>query len=491
MRIETLAQRKPVGGKRDGFSSLKLNQIEIRQPTLIRQEFSPQDFEALISVEYKTKRERYSVLDLIGWDFKNFQTQYLTHHFHSYPARFIPQIPKTFIRLFTKEGDIVIDPFCGCGTTIVEAFLNGRDSIGNDFNPLACLITKAKARLIDEEELNLLDRKISKIKRYVDSDHRRREYLKKLPKRNVSNLFNRDMINEICLIKEELDELKDQEAIHELGLVALSAAIWSIVEAENEIDVFANFHKKLKFMMSIVKELDKAVMKAPKVTVIRGDARELQIDSKLSPLITTSPPYVNALDYYRVHMYNMLWLGLDYDNFRKHEIGGHSHFIANRFRLLTEYLADMLRSMMEMNRVLKRGGVCVIAVGNSSLEYELIESYKFFLAFASYLNFKPVKVIFRNIDTTRKYTSRDIGKIDDEYIVLLEKEGDLRCISAKDDGFVEEVVTKLVREFEQRVKEKPGSSLRGKRVSKERLEKNAERIAEAIKFIPQDIKIKE
>jgi len=491
MRLETLAQRKPVGGKRAGLSSLKLNRVEVRQPTLIRQEFSLQDFETLISDGHKTKRERYRVLDSIGWDFKNFQTQYLTHHFHSYPARFIPQIPKTFIRLFTKEGDTIIDPFCGCGTTIVEAFLNGRDSIGNDFNPLACLITRAKTRLISDKELDLLDKNISEIKRYVDSDHRRREYLKKLPKRNISNLFNRDMINEICLIKEGLDELKDKEALYELGLVALSATIWSVIEAENEIDIFANFYKKINSMMSIAGELGKVVEKPPQVIVIPGDARDLQIDSKISPLIVTSPPYVNALDYYRVHMYNMLWLGLDYENFRKHEIGGHSHFIANRFRLLTEYLADMLRAMMEMNRVLKRGGVCVIAVGNSSLEYELIESYKFFLAFAKYVNFKPVKAIFRNIDTTRKYSSRDIGKIDDEYIVVLEKERDLRGISAKDDGFVEEVVTKLVREFEQRVKEKPGSSLRGKRVSKERLEKNAERIAQAIKFIPQDIRIKE
>lgn len=473
------------------FSSLTLNQVEARQPILIRQEFSPQDYEALFSNEYKTKGARYRVLDLIGWDFKSFQTQYLTHHFHSYPARFIPQIPKTFIRLFTKEGDTIIDPFCGCGTTIVEAFLNGRDSIGNDFNPLACLITRAKARLASDKELDLLDKKISGIKRYVDSNHRRCEYLKKLPKRNVSNLFNRDMINEICLIKEGLDELKDRETIYELGLVALSATIWSIVEAENEIDIFANFHRKINSITSIIKELGKVLEKPPQVTVIHGDARDLQMDSKISPLIVTSPPYVNALDYYRVHMYNMLWLGLDYDNFRKHEIGGHSHFIANRFRLLTEYLADMLRSMMEMNRVLEREGVCVVAVGNSSLEYELIESYKFFLAFAKYVGFRPVKVIFRNIDTTRKYTSRDIGKIDDEYIVVLEKERDLQGISAKDDGFVEEVVTQLVIKFEQRVKEKPGSSLRGKRVSKERLEKNIERIAEAIKFIPQDIKIKE
>ena len=470
--------------------SLKLNQVEARQPILIRQEFSPQDYETLISNEYKTKRERYGVLDLIGWDFKDFQTQYLTHHFHSYPARFIPQIPKAFIRLFAKEGDTIIDPFCGCGTAIVEAFLNGRGSIGNDFNPLACLIAKTKARLIPDAELDLLGKKILEIKRYIDSDHRRREYLRKLPKRNISNLFNRDMINEICLIKENLDELKDKEAIYELGLVALSATIWSIIETENEIDIFANFHKKINSTMGTIKELGKVVKKPTKVTVINGDARNLQIDSKISPLIITSPPYVNALDYYRVHMYNMLWLGLDYENFRRHEIGGHSHFIANRFRLLTEYLADMFRSMIEMNRVLKRGGICIIVIGNSSLEYELIESYKFFSAMASYVSFKPIKTIFRNIDTTRKYSSKSIGKIDDEYIVVLEKERDLKGISAKEDGLVEDVVAKLMKEFEQRVKEMPGTSLRGKRVSKERLERNAGRIAEAIKFIPQDIKIK-
>lgn len=447
-------------------------------------------YEKIINSHFQIKKEKYNALDLIDWDFKDFQTQYLSHRFHSYPARFIPQIPKTFIKLFTTEKDTVIDPFCGCGTTIVEAYLAGRNSIGNDFNPLACLITKAKARLVPDEDLNVLGKKLTEIKRYVDSDHRRYEYLKKLPKRNISNLFNKDMINELCLIKEGLDEVKEREAAYELALVALSATIWAIIESENGVDIFANFYRKISTMVKTIKEMRRLIKEEPKVTVINGDARFLQIDSGISPLIVTSPPYVNALDYYRVHMYNMLWLNMDFDTFRKHEIGGHSHFIANRFRLLTEYLADMLRSMIEMNRVLKNGGICVIAVGNSSLEYELIESHKHFLTFTKYLNFRSIKTIFRNIDTTKKYTSRDIGKIDDEYIIVLEKQKDSQGISADDDGFVEEVVTKQMKEFETKVIENPGSSLRGKRVSQKRLEKNAERIAEAIVLIPKDIKVK-
>jgi len=63
------------------------------------------------------------LLDNIDWNFKTAKTQYLSHTFHPYPARFIPQIPSTFIKLFTKEGETVLDPFAGCGTTLVEAFL--------------------------------------------------------------------------------------------------------------------------------------------------------------------------------------------------------------------------------------------------------------------------------------------------------------------------------------------------------------------------------
>jgi len=43
------------------------------------------------------------ILDKIDWNFKDAKTQYLSHTFHPYPARFIPQIPATFIKLFTKK----------------------------------------------------------------------------------------------------------------------------------------------------------------------------------------------------------------------------------------------------------------------------------------------------------------------------------------------------------------------------------------------------
>ena len=49
--------------------------------------------------------EALQILDKIDWDFKDYTTQYLTHKFHSYPARFIPQIPLTFKTIYKRRGN--------------------------------------------------------------------------------------------------------------------------------------------------------------------------------------------------------------------------------------------------------------------------------------------------------------------------------------------------------------------------------------------------
>jgi len=435
--------------------------------------------------------EALQILDKIDWDFKNFSTQYLTHKFHSYPARFIPQIPLTFIKLFTKEGETVLDPMCGCGTTLVEAFLNNRNAIGNDFNPLATLITKVKVTLIPTEEFKYLKDKLLRMKRFLDLDYKRIDKrIESLPSRNVSKIFNRVVISKLEVIRETLLEIKKEgnhSDIYDLGRVALSSTIWSLVENGGMLNVDDLFLKKVNSMEEELKKMSTIIKNPPSVKIITGDARKLEVESTSVDLIVTSPPYVNALDYYRVHMYNMLWLGMDFDLFKKHEIGAHSHFIYNRFRLLSEYLGDMLRVMIEMNRVLKSSKLCVIVVGNSSLEYELIESHKFFAEMSKFIGFKPIKTYFRNIDKTRKYTSADIGKIDDEYVLILQKVKDTE-VTAEDDDFIIDIVTQQMTNFKKRIEGVQGTSIRGRKPTKERLLKNIEKIDEAINHIPEDIK---
>lgn len=79
------------------------------------------------------------------------------HEFYRYPARFAPQFAATAIRAFTEPGDLVLDPFLGGGTTLVEAQRLGRRSVGLDINPLATFVSQAKTTLYSKQALNALN----------------------------------------------------------------------------------------------------------------------------------------------------------------------------------------------------------------------------------------------------------------------------------------------------------------------------------------------
>ena len=67
-----------------------------------------------------------------------------THGFYRYPARFSPVFAREFISQFTKPGDLVLDPFAGGGTTLVEARALGRSVIGTDISQLAVFVSNGK-----------------------------------------------------------------------------------------------------------------------------------------------------------------------------------------------------------------------------------------------------------------------------------------------------------------------------------------------------------
>src|SRR5438034_402265 len=81
----------------------------------------------------------------IKFEFDGQDTGYFTHAIHPYPAKFPPQLPKAILENFASKGQTVLDPFCGSGTTLVEAKISGVDAIGVDVNGLSVLLSKVKA----------------------------------------------------------------------------------------------------------------------------------------------------------------------------------------------------------------------------------------------------------------------------------------------------------------------------------------------------------
>lgn len=76
-------------------------------------------------------------------------TRYSAHGLHEYRGKFNPQVVRALGNILGLEpGDWVLDPFCGSGTTLLEAAHIGWNSVGIDLNPLGVAISKAKIRAI-------------------------------------------------------------------------------------------------------------------------------------------------------------------------------------------------------------------------------------------------------------------------------------------------------------------------------------------------------
>lgn len=88
------------------------------------------------------------------------QRQALSIHEVSYRACFKPQLPRFFINLLTKKGQVLYDPFCGRGTTLIEGALLKRKIVGNDINPLSSVLCLPR---LNPPELSALQKRLTAI----------------------------------------------------------------------------------------------------------------------------------------------------------------------------------------------------------------------------------------------------------------------------------------------------------------------------------------
>lgn len=367
---------------------------------------------------YSDIKNRFSSLTADNnWSFKKVkrsETNYISHGYHRYPAKFIPQIVKRLILDYTVENDTVFDPFGGCGTTLVEAKTLGRRSLGFDINPVAKLITETKITPLNPNSLQNYLKKFSYIYNHFIN---KKNVFPKHSKR-INYWFDAKIQKELDRLYFTINEIKNSKVrrfyLCSFSHVLKNCSRWLMKSTKPQIDpnkippnTYDTFVNHLKNMMSKNKDFYELLKKSRNLETIakmklRDSTKKFPIDDNSIDLIITSPPYVTSYEYADLHQLILLWLGDDtsgysrwykyaqqYQWFRKRfvgtKLGKHNkskrflgifaHQIINQLpntrqhaKSVSKYFSDMQKSFIEIFRVLKPGKKACIIIGNTALK---------------------------------------------------------------------------------------------------------------------------
>ncbi len=262
------------------------------------------------------------------------------HGFHSYPARMHPVTAQRLVESFSRPGDVVLDPFCGSGTALVEARLAGRKAIGVDANPLAVRLAALKLRDTSEAQRTALIEAAREVQAFADE----RRKAKLGPTRRYGPedlaLFDRHVLLELDGVRAGIDRINDLGVRAELELVLssmltkLSRRTSDTSDREHERRIASGyparlFVRKAEELGARRHEVADRLAAAPPARVLEGDARRLDgILDRSVDLVVTSPPYPGVYDYLAHHEARLRWLRLRPDRFARDEIGARRRFDA-------------------------------------------------------------------------------------------------------------------------------------------------------------------
>lgn len=373
----------------------------IREPSIYQGLlFSENEIFLDVQTSYVDKLERILYADL---SFQGFDTSYASHDLHAFPAKFPPQLPRKFILSLTQPGDVILDPMMGSGTTIVEAYLNDRQAVGFDIDPLARLITGVKTTPLEAEIV--IDVGKAVLKRATISVQKDGHHLQSLldtrwdeqTKKFVDYWFALETQIELIALITEIERIDDERIKDFLKLVFSACIITKsggvslafdlahtrphrakiVLTPSGELVLGNNHHgdpsprvqlltKTLRSpLIEFQKRLQQNVRSLIEIPVDKhtpslnlADAQSMPLEAESVDLVVTSPPYAsNAIDYMRAHKFSLVWLGYSVDqltNTRSYCIGG-ENTASFSFEELPSFTTSIVAEVTAIDR--KKGSV--------------------------------------------------------------------------------------------------------------------------------------
>ena len=293
-----------------------------------------------------------------------------THGFHTYPAGLHPDAARDLLTL-CPEGPI-LDPFCGGGTSLVEAIAAGREAFGQDLNPVAVRVSIARTRLVDEAWLTRLR---SQGRRITEAARAWTELPVDLDQDTLRPWYQRSVAIELEGLRQGIRQApEDLQGLLELCFSSLlikvsyrrSDTSSKRVETQRPKGTTAVlFHKKVRELARRLTDLREVVPPGtPEPNVRLGDARSLKLEPRFGAVLT-SPPYPAVYDYLRLQELRLAWLGLDLGKRDSAEISPRRDFVGpERERGIKRWREDQRSWLKKAHAALLPGGRVFVVIGD-------------------------------------------------------------------------------------------------------------------------------
>ncbi len=343
---------------------------------------------------------------------------------HPYPAKFIPQIPRALMQdIGVAEGGVVFDPFCGSGTTLIEAQALGYPSIGVDLNPIACLISEI-ATVSQPSELQDATRRCVQFAKRIKNPH-----IPDIP--NLDHWFKKPIQKVIASI---LSAIKNEhsELTRDILRLALSSTIVRISNQDSDTRyaavaksvsssyVFESFGKVCNRYAHTLPSHDSSL---PECEVYCKDILDIVHTDIQKPvgLVVCSPPYPNAYEYWLYHKYRLWWLGYDPLFVKDREIGARPHYFKRNSQTPDDFRQQMQKVFELLKAVCIDNSYACFVLGDSKIHGKIINNTELLCHAASACNFEPVAILGRNISLTRKAFNLTNSRLKTENIIIFQK----------------------------------------------------------------------